>query len=102
MTTFTICIHSFVDLITNSSSESFVAANDRTLETVRKIVNATLKAGGSTKCCDDLVLLKLEPGDYNEGTTTNIRCVPKAEGTGELAKLIDGLKSSFGRETVMC
>lgn len=102
MTTFTICIHSFVDLITNSSSESFVAANDRTLEAVRKIINATLKAGGSTKCCDDLVLLKLEPGDYNEGTTTNIKCVPKAEGTEELAKLIDGLKSSFGRETVMC
>lgn len=46
MTTFTICIHSFIDLITNSSSESFVAANDRTLEAVRKIINATLKAGG--------------------------------------------------------
>ena len=102
MTAFTIRIHSFVDLITNSSSELFAAANDRTLETVRKIINAPLKVGGSTKCCDDLVPLKLEPGDYNEGTTTNIKCVSKAEGTEELARLIDGLKSSFGRENVMC
>ncbi len=102
MTFFTIRIHSFVDLITNSSSESFVAANERTLETVRKIINETLKAGGSTKTCDDLVLLKLEEGNYDEGTTTNIRCVAKVEGTEELAKLITGLKDSFGQETVMC
>lgn len=103
MTTFTLHVHSFVDLITNSSSELFAAANDRTLETVRAIINATLKAGGSTKCCDDLVLLKLVPGDpFDEGTTTNVVCVAKAEGTEEMAQLITGLKDSFGEERVQC
>ena len=102
MTSFTLRIHSFVDLITNSSSELFTAANQRTIETVRAIINQTLKVGGSTKCCDDLVLLTLVPGDYDEGITTNIRCVAKAEGTKELARLIDGLKDSFGQELVQC
>lgn len=101
MTSFTLRIHSFVDLITNSSSELFIAANNQTLTTVRAIINETLKLGGSAKCCDDLVLLTLVPGDFSDGTTTNIRCVAKAEGTEEIARLIDGLKGSFGREMVM-
>ena len=52
--TITIPIHSFVDLITNSSSEIFVAADENTIKAVRKLIDNILKASGSDKTSDDL------------------------------------------------
>jgi hypothetical protein len=54
MKTITFKIHSFVDLITNSSSEVFVAASKSTVDTVKEIVNTLLKQSNSTATCDDL------------------------------------------------
>lgn len=44
MTTLTIPIHSFVDLITNSSSEVFVCATEKTISTIHEAINHILKA----------------------------------------------------------
>ena len=53
-TSTTIKIHSFVDLITNSSSEVFVTATEKTVDTVKSLVNNILQAGGSLIKADDL------------------------------------------------
>lgn len=47
-------IHSFVDLITNSSSEVFVSDTEKTVEALKEAVNAILKLAKSDKTCDDL------------------------------------------------
>lgn len=39
MNKITVIIHSFVDLITNSSSEIFISATDKTLKAVKDIIN---------------------------------------------------------------
>ena len=47
-------VHSFVDTITNSSTEIYVSATEKTIETLKKIVNDTLAIAGSTLSCKDL------------------------------------------------
>ena len=54
MHTLVVPVHSFVDLITNSSSEIFVSANKGTVTAVKKLVNNLIIAGGGTKTCDEL------------------------------------------------
>jgi hypothetical protein len=47
-------VHSFVDLITNSSSEVYVMASKGTIQSIKDIVNHLLAAGHSTLNADDL------------------------------------------------
>lgn len=47
-------IHSFVDLITNSSSEIYVYASNGTIKSVKELINNLLKGVGSDKTADDL------------------------------------------------
>jgi hypothetical protein len=54
-----IAVHSMVDLITNSSSEIFVAANDKTVKTIQQIVDHLLALGGSEKKAKDLFRIEL-------------------------------------------
>lgn len=58
MNSITLQIHSFVDLITNSSSEVFVSANDKTLGAIKKLVDNILAAAGSPLKADDLFEFK--------------------------------------------
>lgn len=53
-TSLTIPIHSFVDLITNSSSEVFVTATEKTVGTIKSLVDNILAAAGSPLKSDDL------------------------------------------------
>jgi hypothetical protein len=47
-------IHSFVDIITNSSSEVFVEATAKTVEGIKKLVNSIILAAGGIATADDL------------------------------------------------
>lgn len=47
-------IHSFVDVITNSSTEVYISVADKTIETVRALVDNLLKFAGSTKTSVEL------------------------------------------------
>ncbi len=57
---YTIKIHSFVDLITNSSTEIYIQATDKTIETIKKLIDNILEIGGSTLHCDDLFDISLD------------------------------------------
>jgi len=65
-------IHSFVDVITNSSSEIYVQASDRTIKQVKKMVESLLKLGGSNIKATDIFTFELvdekeeEINDYLE------------------------------------
>jgi hypothetical protein len=97
---FVLPVHSIVDLITNSSSEVYVVSDRATVEAVRKMVNAVLKAGGSTKTCDDLVKLSLvtEDGGYGNYKTVHAEAIDPA--SKDAATLIDALNNAFQGETI--
>lgn len=52
-------IHSFVDVITNSSSELFICATKSTIEMVKEIIDSFLMTMGSDKKSTDLFDFKL-------------------------------------------
>ncbi len=49
-----IAIHSYVDLITNSSTEIYVSSSEKTVAAIRKIVDTLLSAGGNARTADEL------------------------------------------------
>ena len=59
MNTLIIPVHSVVDLITNSSSEIFVAADSKTVSTIKKLVTNIISASGGTLTADDLFNFEL-------------------------------------------
>ena len=52
-------IHSFVDLITNSSSESYISSSESTIKAVKELVNNILELAGSTQKFDDLFTIDI-------------------------------------------
>lgn len=60
-------MHSFVDLITNSSTEIYIEATEKTVESIKALVNIILNLGGSTTTCDDLFTIELNPEDLENG-----------------------------------
>lgn len=61
---YTIKIHSFIDIITNLSTEIYVAANQKTVESVKEIINGILKVGDSKYTCDDLFTVEIDLEDF--------------------------------------
>lgn len=83
-------IHSFVDLITNSSSETYISADASTVNTVKAMITHILKGGGSDKTADDLFEVSLS-GD-------GIDVVAKDTGDANLvqaAKVLSNLTGLF-------
>jgi hypothetical protein len=93
-------VHSVVDLITNSSSEIYVVSDRATVDAVRKMVDAVLVAGGSTKRCDDLVTLKLVVQDGGYGDYKTVEAEAKDPSSKDAAALITALNQAFQGEDV--
>lgn len=75
-------IHSFVALITNSSTEIYVAVDQSTIDTIKELVNSLLRLGGcATVTCDDLFDISMtEPktaGQYESFTQNGLVVTPK-------------------------
>ena len=52
-------IHSFIDIITNSSTEIYVQASEHTIKNIKSLVDSILSIGGSPLKCDDIFIMKL-------------------------------------------
>lgn len=59
-------IHSFINVITNSSTEIYIMATEKTIETIKEIVNSLLSIGGSELTCDDLFVVELNYPDIED------------------------------------
>jgi len=55
-----IFVHSFVDLITNSSTEIYISASEKTIESIEKLVDNILTLGKSEYKCRDLFDISLD------------------------------------------
>lgn len=78
MKTLIIPVHSFVDVITNSSSEIYVSAGKSTVKAIKELVNNILLIAGSKQTADDLFNIDItfrvdysENGKYKQEYFTN-------------------------------
>ncbi len=115
MLTLLISVHSFVDVITNSSSEIFVTANEKTVALVKELINFHLKDAHYAETADELFDVKLVFKGYDDNTgaeieqseysPSKIRITTKSSVENprliELAKILNKLNSLFTTETFM-
>lgn len=101
MKTFKVKFHSFINLITNSSTEFFVDFSNSLLP-CKEMINEILKVFGVTdKNCDDLFDIKLS--DYVEGEeVAELLITAKDEKFENLAKLIKKFLESGENIEIMC
>lgn len=89
-TSLTITVHSFVDLITNSSSEIFVAADQNTVKAIKKLVENLVAATGGTANADDLFSFDLVytcvDQNYDEVEMTKSEIAAKRKEVGKILK----------------
>ena len=63
MSVFVIDVHSFVDVITNSSTTVYVRAGEGSIKAIKKFIDGILEKGGSKKKADDLFEFKIGMGE---------------------------------------
>jgi len=100
MNSISIPIHSFLDLITNSSSETYVTSDRQTVTSIKSIIDAVLKAGGSTKTCDDMFMVKLAKEDGGYGRYDVVIANPKGPEYAEAASALSKISGAFRAETI--
>jgi hypothetical protein len=86
----TIPFHSFVDVITNSSTQIYVKAGDNTIKALKELVDNILKSGNSQATADDLFEFSLEELD---------KYAQRAEDSGEYCSRALVIKSKQGTES---
>lgn len=85
-------VHSFVDLITNSSTEMFIDYSD-SVEPCKRMIDEMFKTAGIYKTCDDVFNVFLENED-DECTPATIVIETKDPGYDNLAKSIKAFLES--------
>jgi len=93
-------IHSFIDVITNSSSEVFVTSDRTTIEAMKNVIDALLLIGGSKEKCDDLFEVVLERVDGGYGEYNALRVIAKDPNCRNAATLINKLNDAFVPERI--
>jgi hypothetical protein len=65
--------HSFVDLITNSSTEIYISCHTKSVEYLKELIDSLLKASGSDKKAEELFDFKITKEDYNTGKVKTLK-----------------------------
>ena len=97
-------IHSFIDIITNSSTEIYIQATGHTILNIKSLVNSILSIGGSTLKCDDIFTIELSDEDERRGgyddefTDVSVRVNPIIEGADAkiASDILSDLTGLFG------
>src|ERR1039458_9781751 len=71
---YTFILHSFVDLITNSSTEIYIEATDKTVKSLENLINSLLKLGGSHSTCDDLFTIEIDKEKFKKDYSYDKDC----------------------------
>ena len=93
--TLRIPLHSFVDLITNSSSETFVSADRQTVSTLEDIIDVLLISVGSDQKCHDLFRIGLDTEDGGYGHYKILYVEARNPKCRLAAKALDQLREAF-------
>ena len=91
-------VHSFNDIITNSSSEIFVNCNNKTIKAVKTLIDYFLEKGGSTKTADDLFVFKIVSDNAQDHLTLKsescLEIITKSNAE-EVVNLTNEIKNAF-------
>ena len=94
-TSLRIPLHSFIDLITNSSSETFVAADRQTVSALEGIIDVLLSSVGSDQKCHDLFRIGLDTEDGGYGHYKILYVEARDPKCRLAAKALDQLREAF-------
>ena len=106
MTEITLKIHSFIDIITNSSTEIYIQASNNTIKSIKTLVDSILSIGDSKLKCDEIFTFKLkstkeedDDDDYYE-YDVNVIANPllETEDAKTAAKILSNLTGLFSIE----
>ena len=96
-------VHSFNDIITNSSSEIFVNCNNKTIKAVKTLIDYFLEKGGSTKKADDLFVFKIVSDNVQDHLTLKsescLEIITKSNAE-EVVNLNNEIRNAFDIEEV--
>jgi len=88
--------HSFIDVITNSSTEIYVSADKQSIEMAKEFIDGLLKIAGSDKTFDDLFEAKVEIGyacdywdDYKEYILDELNVKWLDDDDNEIKEVVD-------------
>jgi hypothetical protein len=113
MKSIVIPVHSFVDLITNSSSETYVTTSEKSVEAIKNLIKLFLEKSSNLTLVDELFDVKCMYSVYNdetgkdeefEGTSIyypsyiRITTKPGVTGYNDLIKALTDLNNSFSAE----
>lgn len=94
-----ILIHSFIDIITNSSTEIFVAANNNTVKNIKNLVDSLLSISKSELTFDDLFTIELidqnSYHDYYKETCVSVKPINKDIETKVVSDILSNLTDLF-------
>ena len=96
-------VHSVVQIITNSSTVIYTQADEGTIISLKEMVNALLKIGGSELTADDLFTFELDSdGEESYGGNSdivlNVTCKSDNEHAILAAKILNNLDNLFNHE----
>jgi hypothetical protein len=66
-----ILLHSFVDIITNSSTEVYTTCHEKSVDMVKELINSVLKSADSEKTVDDLLEIRVYQDVWREDEEGN-------------------------------
>lgn len=89
-------IQSFVDIITNSSTEVFAIADNGTVEHFKKLVNSLMNLSNSELKAEDMFNFQLDAIEDEYTYKCDLIVTPKAPEFNEAAKLLESLIDSYG------
>lgn len=112
LTKITLKVHSFIDIITNSSTEIYIQASESTITSIKSLVNSLLSIGGSTLKCDDIFVMRLvsdreddgdddgeeEENDYDEDYTNvavSVNPIIEGDAAKTASKILSNLTDLF-------
>ena len=113
-------IHSFIDVITNSSSETYITCNGKTIDVIKSVLKLFLENANIATPVDELFTVDLVYkwkdkddenyvceviSDYDEDGPTLLRVSlkdPTNPNFGELVKLMNKLNDAFTAEEFQC
>jgi hypothetical protein len=112
MKSIVINFHSFVDLITNSSSETYITASDKTISAVKDIIKLFLEAANIATPVDELFDVKLVCTDYSDDdkeieregeseyrpSRVKVSVKPGVTDFGDLVKVLNALNTAFSSQ----
>lgn len=90
--------HSFVDLITNSSTEIYILASESTIKFIKQLVDNILTEGGSTKTFDDMFtaeLSEVRERCYGSERDVIVKAKTDSENAKKAAEILSDLSGLF-------